>query len=139
MEELRFRQEDQVLNNNTPHFNTSTNDSIIQSPFIYKIRHFHIKTTEELCSTSHTGLLYIDRIDCRLKDINDIPFLDQLYLYKACLQGFKILYEKVGYFAIKEDMIFINKMGQVKVWINPNLAKNQPNYELDRTYDLGMT
>jgi hypothetical protein len=31
-------------------------------------------------------------VDLRLKEINDIPFADQLYLLQATLQGFKVLY-----------------------------------------------
>jgi hypothetical protein len=63
-----------------------------------------------------------------LKEINDIPFQDLLYMYRATLNGFKNLYEKVGYFDIVEEMIFITKRGEVKVWMNANLAKNYPNY-----------
>ncbi len=49
-------------------------------------------------------------------------------MYKATLTGFKTLYEKVGYFDIVEEMIFITRTGQVNVWMNANLAKNYPNY-----------
>lgn len=34
----------------------------------------------------------------------------------------------MGYFDICEEIIFINKLGQVKVWIHPNLSMNQPYY-----------
>ena len=50
-------------------------------------------------------------------------------MYKATLNGFKVLYEKVGYFDIVEEMIFITRRGEVKVWMNANLAKNYPNYD----------
>jgi hypothetical protein len=50
-------------------------------------------------------------------------------MFKATLNGFKFLYEKVGYFDIQEEMIFINRKGEVKVWMNANLAKNYPNFE----------
>lgn len=43
---------------------------------------------------------------------------------KATLEGFKVLYEKMGYFDIVEEMIFIDKAGKVKVWVNPNLSHN---------------
>lgn len=45
------------------------------------------------------------------------------------MEGFRVLYEKVGYFDITEEMIFMDKMGRVKVWMNPNLSKNYPYYE----------
>ena len=87
-----------------------------------------------MCSTIHKGLLYIQKVDLRLKEINDIPFADQLYLIQATLNGFKALYEKVGYFDISEEMIFITCRGKVRVWMNPNLAKNHP-YYVPRIYE----
>ena len=81
-----------------------------------------------MCTNMWKGLLYVDKVDIRLKEIRDIPFVDQLYLIEACLQGFKVLYEQVGYFDIVEEMIFVNRKGEVKVWLHPNLAKNQPYY-----------
>ena len=99
------------------------------SPYIYKIRHFQNLSVKEMCSTVYNGLLYIDKVDLRLKQIKDIPFQDQLYLLQACLSGFKILYEKVGVFEINEEMIFFDEYGHVKVWMNPNLSSFQPNYQ----------
>lgn len=63
-----------------------------------------------------------------MKEINDIPLADQLYLYQCCLEGFKVLYEQVGYFDITEEMIFFTQAGKVRVWMNPNLSKHHPNY-----------
>jgi hypothetical protein len=34
-----------------------------------------------------------------------------------------------GYFDIVEEMVFITRRGEVKVWMNANLAKNYPNYD----------
>lgn len=101
------------------------------SPYIYKVKYFTNTSVTELCSTIYNALLYIDKVDLRLKEINDIPFHDHLYLYQSCFEGFKILYEKVGYFDITEQMIFFNQQGKVKVWMNPNLSKHHPNYEPD--------
>ena len=64
-----------------------------------------------MCTTIYTGYLYVDKVDLRLKEINDIPFLDLLYMFKATLNGFKFLYEKVGYFDIQEEMVFISRKG----------------------------
>ena len=44
----------------------------------------------------------------------------------ATLSGFRFLYEKVGAFAVEEDMVFIDNGGKIKVWMNPNLSKNYP-------------
>lgn len=71
----------------------------------------------------YNGLLYVCKVDLRLKEINDIPFEDQLYLYEVCLEGFKLLYEKAGFFYITEEMVFFNQEGKAFVWMNPNLSK----------------
>lgn len=81
-----------------------------------------------MCSTLFKGLLYVQKVDLRLKEINEIPFPDQLYLTRAVLEGFKVLFEKLGSFDICEEMIFIDKRGRVRVWIHPNLSQNQPYY-----------
>lgn len=62
------------------------------SPFIYTIKSFVNDTVEDMCSTVYKGRLYAQKVDLRLKEINDIPFPDQLYLTKATLHGFKLLY-----------------------------------------------
>lgn len=71
-------------------------------PYIYKVKYFTNTSVDELCTTIYNGLLYISKVQLRLKEINDIPLNDQLYLYQCCLEGFKILYEQVGYFDITE-------------------------------------
>jgi hypothetical protein len=65
----------------------------------------------------------------RLTDINDIPFHDALYMLRVCLEGFAMLKEHFGSFAISEDMVFINEDGEVKVWIHANLSSVIPNRE----------
>ena len=92
------------------------------SPYIYTVKRFINVSMVDLCSTMHKGLLYAKKVDLRLKEINDIPLTDQLYMTKATLEGFKILYERMGYFDIIEEMVFIDKKGRVKVWIHPNLS-----------------
>ena len=66
--------------------------------------------------------MYFDRVEMRLKEINDIPYLDSFYMMKTALEGFMILQEKYGDFKIREDMIFITREGEVKVWISDNLS-----------------
>jgi hypothetical protein len=105
----------------------TSNESYFElSPYIYTIKYFVNVSMIDLCSTLHKGLLYIRKVDLRLKEINDIPLSDQLYLIKSTLEGFKILYEKMGYFDIIEEMIFISKDGKVRVWVHPDLSRNQP-------------
>jgi hypothetical protein len=58
----------------------------------------------------------------RLQEINDIPFNDNMYMMRICLEGFKLLTEHFGVFKISEDMVFINRDGSVKVWINGDLS-----------------
>jgi len=104
----------------------STDSYYYLSPFIYTVKYFLNVSMMDLCSTSYKGLLYTKKVDIRLKEINDIPLPDQLYMIRATLEGFKVLYEKMGYFDIIEEMIFIDKAGKVRVWVNPNLSHNEP-------------
>lgn len=55
------------------------------SPYIYTVKYFINVSMMDLCSTAHKGLLYAKKVDLRLKEINDIPLADQLYLTKATL------------------------------------------------------
>ncbi len=71
-------------------------------------------------------MAYIKKVEVRLKEINDIPVDDSIYLFYACLKGFCALYEKIGAFQVEEDMIFIDRNGLVRVWMNNNLSKNYP-------------
>jgi len=96
------------------------------SPYIYPVKEFVNRTNSSLCSTTYKGLLYMESVDLRLKDINDIPSSDQLYLLGSTLEGFQYLYQKVGFFDICEEMIFITSLGKVRVWLNPNLSKMEP-------------
>lgn len=43
-------------------------------PFIYHVRYFKDFSSKEMCSNSYKGLLFIDKVDLRLKEVNDIPF-----------------------------------------------------------------
>lgn len=37
------------------------------SPYIYRIKYFVNSSIEELCSTAYHGLLYINKVELRLK------------------------------------------------------------------------
>ena len=77
--------------------------------YVPPIRALVNTSTSELCTNSHTACIYFDKVEMRLTDINDIPFLDALYMLRVCLEGFAILKEHFGLFAIAEDMVFINQ------------------------------
>jgi hypothetical protein len=47
----------------------------------------------------------------KLKEINDIPFRDAMYMMRICLEGFKLLMDHFGSFRVTEDMVFINRDG----------------------------
>lgn len=84
--ELGYRQKVPIFSN------YESQDDCSGNSFIYPIRYFLNKSKHEMCTTIHTGYLYADKVEVRLKEINDIPFQDLLYMYKATLNGFKILY-----------------------------------------------
>ena len=47
-------------------------------------------------------------------------------MLRLALLGFEKLYQKVGYFEVKEDLVCIDKEGTVRVWMNSDLSKNYP-------------
>lgn len=59
-------------------------------------------------------------------EIEDIPYPDSLYVMLSALDGFSKIVGKVGYFDVHENMIGINKQGEVKVWLNDDLSQNYP-------------
>ena len=55
------------------------------SPYIYTVWYFVDNNIKDMCSTILKGSLFVPKVDLRLKEINDIPLADQLYLTKATL------------------------------------------------------
>jgi hypothetical protein len=49
-----------------------------------------------------------------------------MYMMRICLEGFKLLTDHFGLFRVSEDMVFINRDGSVKVWINGDLSSIYP-------------
>lgn len=48
------------------------------------------------------------------------------------LEGYQRLFEQSGYFKVQEDQICVDKLGNVKVWVNSDLSKN---YSDCQSYD----
>ena len=44
------------------------------------------------------------------------------------LSGFERLFRWLGPFKLSEEMVGIDRDGRVKVWMNPNLSKNEMTY-----------
>ena len=38
----------------------------------------------------------------------------------------KVLYEKVGFFDIMEQMVFFDERGRARVWMHPNVSASRP-------------
>ena len=51
-----------------------------------------------MCSSLHSVALYFDKVEVRLKEVNDIPYYDALYVLKSCLMGFELLFRRYGTF-----------------------------------------
>ena len=63
--------------------------------------------------------MIIEPVPLRLSNVEDVPFPDVIHLLDVCISGFGQLSEIVGYFPVDEEMIGINEVGQVRVWLNP--------------------
>ena len=92
----------------------------------------------ELCSTTYYVRLYTERIPMRLVEIQDIPFPDNMYVMMAALDGFSKMAARVGAFEVHENMVGINKQGEVKIWLNDDLSKNFPEMGWDERYRVEM-
>ena len=57
-----------------------------------------------------------------------ISYEQALIIGYEALKAFQYLIREYGYFIAKDDMVFITREGNVKVWISDNPAKNQPAY-----------
>lgn len=96
------------------------NDNLVAS------KYFVDNSENEFCSKYYKGSLFTERIPLRLFQFSDIQFPDILHVYSQCLKGFAELYDTVGYFVITEQMVGINTEGVVKVWLNRNFGRLQP-------------
>jgi hypothetical protein len=47
-------------------------------------------------------------------------------ILKQALEGYFILFQKLGHFDVRSNMMGINSNGEFKVWCNVNPAKNCP-------------
>jgi hypothetical protein len=95
-------------------------------PPIFPLHHVLDLSGHDICSSVHKGLLYAQRIELRLSDINDIPFADLTTLLHTALQGFALLAHRFGPFVPTEDMLFLGREGQVRLWLHPSLAQTHP-------------
>lgn len=49
-------------------------------------------------------------------------------MIETALEGYEKMFQKTGYFQVSPEMIGINKLGKVKVWVNKNFSKNFPDF-----------
>lgn len=90
--ELEWR----MFSNRSP----STHLPSVPPPHIYPARYFVQTSISELCTTTHSGSVYFEPVEMRLKEINDVPYQDSLFMIRACLDGFRLLFQKYGAFDI---------------------------------------
>jgi len=51
-----------------------------------------------------------------------------MYLLLEAAEGYRFLYEKVGCFKIKPDMMGLTSEGELRVWLHHNFAFNKPEF-----------
>ena len=68
--------------------------------------------------------VFIEYIPFRLVDTRNLTHEQGLYVLSESLLGFHELYSNLGAFEINDTLVGFNKDGQVRVWHNPNFAKN---------------
>lgn len=70
--------------------------------------------------------VYIEQITVNLEQVMAVHFNHMIKILYFALKGFKILFEKFGYFDIETSMIGVNDIGQLKVWMNKKYNQYVP-------------
>lgn len=60
----------------------------------------------------------------RLSEVYNLSFENSIRIVNVGLRGFRNLVEYNGLFWIKDSMIGVNQVGEIKVWLNSNFGKN---------------
>ena len=81
--------------------------------------------------------VYTEHIWLRMSQFTELPFLESLYLLKACLEGFRSIWRRVGVVEVREDVVGVNEEGRVKVWMHSNFAQAIP--EIRNCYKTSKT
>lgn len=81
-------------------------------------KYFFTDHREAVCTNNTVVSMFAERIPLRLAEVGRVPFPDVLHLYHAAVRGFALLFQKVGYFEVNEQMLGVNADGKVKVWLN---------------------
>ncbi len=79
-----------------------------------------------ICAGSDTVKVVTERIPYLLKDCQNLPFNESLYVLHESLVGYMNISRFEKCFSVVDDMIGFTPNGQVKVWLNPNFADNYP-------------
>lgn len=85
------------------------------------------------CSARIWLKVILERVSLRLSEIKNLTPEEGLYTLKRALIGFKAIQELNGCMRIDDSLICITPEGRVKVWLNDDLAWNEP--EQGRLYD----
>lgn len=73
----------------------------LSQPNIVNTTYFVENLKREFCSTIYAGTLYTERIPLKLSEIKDIPYPDNLYILMSALEGFSVIYNKIGFFVVQ--------------------------------------
>jgi hypothetical protein len=75
----------------------------------------------ETCSSSTVLTYFIEQQQSTLLDKTTLPLAQGLTLLLHVLQGFRILYNKFGYFTSNARLVFFNHLQEAKVWLDQDL------------------
>jgi hypothetical protein len=60
----------------------------------------------------------------RLTELKNLSAFEGLTFVKRALKGFQQIFKSQGVLHVKDTMIGVNKVGNVKIWMNSNFAVN---------------
>jgi len=62
--------------------------------------------------------VFSERIEYRLGELPQLTFAESLQFLKQTLLSFEVIYHKMGPLHINAELIGINDLGEIKVWVN---------------------
>jgi hypothetical protein len=76
-------------------------------------------------------MVLTERMVRKLPDFPALTLPETFYILKLALEGYQLLYKKLGEFVIRAEMMGLNSEGEFKVWCGTTPGRNTPDEVVD--------
>lgn len=120
---LDLTQQDPMRNMEIYQFRKANNHELIAPEMILENSQDHI------CMQDHSYHLLLENIPTRLSHVNQwLSVQERLSILAVIFSALQTLMAKFGPVFLTENMIGFTETGKIKIWINENLADNNPSF-----------